>query len=162
MQHRMDRSTLRPSRQGNDLPVNKAAFPVRLRCFTLLVLFAAACAQAPVRRQEARIASGGVTLSGTLIAPAAGGRHPAVLLLHGSGPDGRQNPYHGMLVSAFVAAARRRVNNPGDSLIFIPGAGHVLQIQGLQGVLRRRPRNRPLSLGRMVRWAARQVAAPPP
>lgn len=339
--------------------MNKAAFTPRPWCAALLVLLAAACAQAPARRQEVRIASGEVTLAGTLVAPAGGGRHPAVLLLHGSGPDGRLNPYYWTLADAFVrrgfavlvydkrgsersggdwrlspfgalvddaaaaagvlrrhpwvdparvgvwggsegaviapevalrvpgmafvimqsatgvtfaeqnlhqtagqvrelapeerraamdlqrlkhayartgdgwaeyeaavrsaagrpysglagparrddwwwawyrtkmdytpvpalerlpapvlavwggadalvpversraavAAARHRVNNPGDSLIIFPGADHVLEVQGLRGVFRRGLRNRPLHLGLMVRWAARQAAAPPP
>lgn len=325
----------------------------------LLVLLLASCAGQPPRRQHLRFASGGVSLAGTVLAPAGGGRHPAVLLIHGSGPDGRENPYYGTLADAFlrrgfavliydkrgsgesggdwrrspfgaliddaaaaarvlrrhpwvdparvgvwggsegaviapevalrepgiafvimqsatgvtfaeqnlhqtagqvqalapeerraamhlqrlkhayartgagwaeyeaaarsaagrpysglagptrrddwwwawyrtkmdyspvpalerlrvpvlavwggadalipversraaVAAARRAVNNPGDSLIIIPGADHVLEVQGLRGVLRRGPRNRPLHLGLMVEWAARQLPAPPP
>ncbi|HEY0154913.1 MAG TPA: alpha/beta fold hydrolase [Longimicrobium sp.] len=337
--------------------MNKTA-SLRRWCAALLVLLAAACAQAPVRRQEVRIASGGVVLAGTVVAPADGGRHPAVLLLHGSGPDGRENPYYDMLADAFVgrgfavliydkrgshasggdwrlspfgaliddaaaaagvlrrhpwvdsarvgvwggsegaviapevalrerlafvimqsatgvtfaeqnlhqtagqvqalaseerraamhlqrlkhayartgagweeyeaaarsaagrpysglagltdrndwwwawyrtkmdytpvpalerlrapvlavwggadalvpversraavAAARRAIDNPGDSLVIIPGADHVVQVQGLRGVLRRGLRNRPLHLGLMVRWAERQVSVPPP
>lgn len=335
--------------------MNKAVSPLRPWCAALLVLLAA-CAEVPARRQEVRIASGGVVLAGTVVAPADGGRHPAVLLLHGSGPDGRENPYYGMLVDAFVqrgfavlvydkrgsqasggdwrlspfgaliddaaaaagvlrrhawvdsarvgvwggsegaviapevalrerlafvimqsatgvtfaeqnlhqtagqvqalapedrraamhlqrlkhayartgdgweeyaaaarsaagrpysglagltdrndwwwtwyrtkmdyapipalerlrvpvlavwggadalvpversrdavAAARRAVGNPRDSLVVIPGADHVVQVQGLRGVFRRGPRNRPLHLGLMVRWAARRAAAP--
>lgn len=334
--------------------MNKAALP-RPWCAALLLLLASACAQAPVRRQEVRIASGGVVLAGTVVAPAEGGRHPAVLLLHGSGPDGRENPYYGMLIDAFVrrgfavlvydkrgsgasggdwrlspfgaladdaaaaagvlrrhpwvdsarvgvwggsegaviapevalrerlafvimqsatgvtfaeqnlhqtagqvqalapeerraamhlqrlkhvyartgagweefeaaarsaagrpysglagptrrddwwwswyrtkmdytpvpalerlrapvlavwggadalvpversrtavAAARRAINHPGDTLVIIPGADHVVQVQGLRGVFRRGLRNRPIHLGLMVRWAARQVAS---
>jgi pimeloyl-ACP methyl ester carboxylesterase len=333
--------------------------PLRLCGAALLVLLVAACARQPPRRQEVRIASSGVSLAGTIVAPAEGGRHPAVLLLHGSGPDGRENPYYWALADAFVrrgfavliydkrgsdesggdwrltpfsaliddaaaaaamlrrhpwvdptrvgvwggsegaviapevalrepgmafvimqsatgvtfaeqnlhqtagqvralapeerraamhlqrlkhayartgagwaeyeaaaraaegrpysglagparrddwwwawyrtkmdytpipalerlrvpvlavwggadalvpversraaiAAARLRVNNPGDSLIIIPGADHVLQVQGLRGVFRRGPRNRPLHLGLMVKWADRQLPAPPP
>ena len=38
-----------------------------------------------LRREEISFSNGGVTLSGTLITPAARGSHPAVVLLHGSG-----------------------------------------------------------------------------
>ncbi len=44
-----------------------------------------------VERQEAvRFANGTVRLEGTLIAPAGGGKHPAVILVHGSGPLTRE------------------------------------------------------------------------
>jgi pimeloyl-ACP methyl ester carboxylesterase len=62
----------------------------------------AACGQPPARRQDIVIQGAGVPLAGTVVGPAAGGRHPGVVLLHGSGPDGRENPYYWMLADAFV------------------------------------------------------------
>jgi pimeloyl-ACP methyl ester carboxylesterase len=43
----------------------------------------------PYKSEEVEIRSGKVVLSGTLFLPAAGGRHPAVVFNHGSGPEGR-------------------------------------------------------------------------
>lgn len=40
----------------------------------------------PSREEDVAFRNGDVSLSGTLILPAAAGRHPAVVLLHGSGP----------------------------------------------------------------------------
>jgi pimeloyl-ACP methyl ester carboxylesterase len=41
------------------------------------------------REEEVSISNGAVTLSGTLLTPAGPGRHPAVVFVHGSGPEGR-------------------------------------------------------------------------
>jgi len=41
----------------------------------------------PVRQYEIRFPSAGVTLAGTLTVPATPGRHPAVAVVHGSGPS---------------------------------------------------------------------------
>lgn len=49
----------------------------------------AAAAAAPVRTRDVQFQNGPVTLSGTILAPSAPGRHPAILFLHGSGPEGR-------------------------------------------------------------------------
>ena len=44
------------------------------------------------RHEEVRFANGDVELAGTLIAPRADGKHPAVILVHGSGPATREWP----------------------------------------------------------------------
>ena len=41
------------------------------------------------RSEEVTFQNGRVTLSGTILLPLNGGRHPAVVLQHGSGPEGR-------------------------------------------------------------------------
>ncbi len=43
----------------------------------------------PYRIEEVGFANGPVNLSGTLLLPNQPGRHPAVIFLHGSGPEGR-------------------------------------------------------------------------
>jgi len=42
-----------------------------------------------VREEPVRFSNGAITLSGTLVLPGSPGRHPAVVLFHGSAPDGR-------------------------------------------------------------------------
>ena len=42
------------------------------------------------RREDVEFSSGDIRLSGTLIAPAARGKHPAIILVHGSGPQDRE------------------------------------------------------------------------
>ena len=44
-----------------------------------------------VRTEAVRFQNGGITLAGTLFMPDERGRHPAVVLFHGSGPEAR-NP----------------------------------------------------------------------
>ena len=41
------------------------------------------------RHEDVRFSSGDIQLAGTLISPAAGAKHPAVILVHGSGPADR-------------------------------------------------------------------------
>lgn len=61
------------------------------------------------RQEDVRFASGNVELAGTSISPATGNRHPAVILVHGSGPAPRDQvlPFarfltrHGMTVLAY-------------------------------------------------------------
>ena len=57
------------------------------------------------KREDVRFASGALQLAGTLIAPKTGGRHPAVILVHGSGPQDRESilPYARFLVRHGVA-----------------------------------------------------------
>ncbi len=56
-------------------------------------LLLAGCARAPieagVRHEEVRFQSGDASLAGTLFLPDTRGRHPAVVLFHGSGPAAR-------------------------------------------------------------------------
>ena len=42
------------------------------------------------RREDVRFPSGGLQLAGRLISPATGGKHPAIILVHGSGPQNRE------------------------------------------------------------------------
>ena len=61
------------------------------------------------RREEVSFSNGGVQLSGTLIAPTVGERHPAIVLVHASGPADREQvlPFarflvgHGMAILGF-------------------------------------------------------------
>lgn len=41
------------------------------------------------REEEVRFTNGVVQLAGTLLLPLTPGRHPALVLVHGSGPEGR-------------------------------------------------------------------------
>jgi alpha-beta hydrolase superfamily lysophospholipase len=43
----------------------------------------------PYETEAVRFANGVVTLSGTLLVPSSAGRHPAIVFVHGSGPEGR-------------------------------------------------------------------------
>ncbi len=42
------------------------------------------------RREDVRFSNGDVQLAGTLLAPSTPGKHPAVILVHGSGPENRE------------------------------------------------------------------------
>ena len=42
------------------------------------------------KRQDVRFSNSGINLAGTLISPAADGRHPAIVLVHGSGAENRE------------------------------------------------------------------------
>jgi pimeloyl-ACP methyl ester carboxylesterase len=61
------------------------------------------------RREDVRFSNGDVRLAGTLIRPNRGARHPAVILVHGSGPGDRESmvPFarflirHGMAVLGY-------------------------------------------------------------
>jgi dienelactone hydrolase len=48
-----------------------------------------AAADPAIREEEVRFRNGGVELAGTLLLPEGPGPHPAVVFLHGSGPEGR-------------------------------------------------------------------------
>lgn len=69
----------------------------RVGLLLAFVLPIAACGQRGVAHSESRnaseeavhFASGEITLAGTLVLPAGSQRHPAVVLFHGSGPQGR-------------------------------------------------------------------------
>jgi pimeloyl-ACP methyl ester carboxylesterase len=57
------------------------------------------------RRDDVEFSNGDIRLSGTLIAPAARGKHPAIILVHGSGPQDREYilPWARFLVRRGVA-----------------------------------------------------------
>jgi uncharacterized protein len=42
------------------------------------------------KRDDVRFSNGDVQLTGTLVSPAAGGKHPAIILVHGSGAENRE------------------------------------------------------------------------
>jgi len=58
---------------------------------------------APYARQEVTYASGAVTLAGTLTRVKGAGRHPAVLLISGSGPQNRDEELFGFKPFAVIA-----------------------------------------------------------
>ena len=43
------------------------------------------------KREDIRFSNGGVQLTGTLISPTTGGKHPAIILVHGSGAQNRES-----------------------------------------------------------------------
>lgn len=73
------------------------AFLLVLAALTLLAL-----ALLNPRQEELQIQSGDVSLGATLTLPRFGGRHPVVIILHGSGDDGRDNRYYSYLVRALT------------------------------------------------------------
>lgn len=70
------------------------------RVVGLAVAALTACGS-PLRQAELSIESPPARLGATLYAPASSTPLPAVLLLHGSGPDGRDNAYYRELADAF-------------------------------------------------------------
>jgi dienelactone hydrolase len=74
----------------------------------------------PVRQLEVRFRSGSAWLAGTLTLPAAPGRHPGVVLVHGSGPTPRDD--EGVLAAFFagrglavLAYDKRGIDQSGGS-----------------------------------------------
>jgi uncharacterized protein len=57
------------------------------------------------QREDIRFSNGGVELTGMLISPATGGKHPAIVLVHGSGAQNRESmlPWARFLVRRGVA-----------------------------------------------------------
>ncbi len=57
------------------------------------------------RHEEVRFSNGSIQLAGTLITPATGGKRPAIILVHGSGPQNRESmlPFARFLVRHGVA-----------------------------------------------------------
>ena len=57
------------------------------------------------KHEDVRFSNGDVQLTGTLITPASGAKHPAVILVHGSGPENREYvlPFARFLVRRGVA-----------------------------------------------------------
>jgi hypothetical protein len=61
------------------------------------------------KREDVRFSSGDIQLAGTLISPNTDGKHPAIILVHGSGPQNRESmlPFarflirHGMAVLGY-------------------------------------------------------------
>ena len=80
---------------------------------------AAKVPEPPFLSEEVSFESGGVTLAGTLVSPAKKGRHPAVVLLHGSGAGPREGlrPLAEIFASRGVAALVYDKRDAGD----VPG-----------------------------------------
>jgi uncharacterized protein len=57
------------------------------------------------RREDVGFSNGNIRLAGTLISPARGGKHPAIILVHGSGPQSRESmvPFARFLVRHGIA-----------------------------------------------------------
>jgi uncharacterized protein len=57
------------------------------------------------KREDIRFSNGGVQLTGMLISPATGGKHPAIVLVHGSGAQNRESmlPWSRFLIRHGVA-----------------------------------------------------------
>jgi uncharacterized protein len=72
-----------------DGSVMTGTFRENERTGTLQLRRVASSAATPYDRQEVHFANGGVRLGGTVFAPRTPGKHPAVVLVHGSGPEGR-------------------------------------------------------------------------
>lgn len=70
------------------------------RLVSVAVAALTACGS-PLRQAELSVESAQARLGATLYAPASSTPLPAVLLLHGSGPDGRDNAYYRDLADAF-------------------------------------------------------------
>ena len=60
--------------------------------FVLLLVLMLACASCSYPQEDASFSSGDARIQGTLYLPRGAGPHPAVVLIHGSGPDTRE-PY---------------------------------------------------------------------
>lgn len=71
----------------------------------------------PVQEQQVTFADGTVTLAGTLLVPATKGPHPAIILLHGSGPLTRSSfgPYPHFFASLGLAVLIYDKRGTGDS-----------------------------------------------
>jgi pimeloyl-ACP methyl ester carboxylesterase len=69
------------------------------------------------RRENVRFSSGAVQLAGTLTTPATHGRHPAIVLVHGSGPENRDYmmPWAHFLVRHGVAILGYDKRGVGES-----------------------------------------------
>ncbi|HZA91545.1 MAG TPA: alpha/beta fold hydrolase [Gemmatimonadales bacterium] len=69
------------------------------------------------RHEDVSFSSGDVRLAGTLITPSTGGKHPAVILVHGSGPENREYilPWARFLIRRGVAVLGYDKRGVGES-----------------------------------------------
>jgi dienelactone hydrolase len=86
-----------------------------------------AATRLPIVRENVRFPSGGATIAGRLLVPQGPGRHPAVVIVHGSGPTVRSQDYlqhvahlfavHGLIVLTYDKRGSGQSTGayPGDS-----------------------------------------------
>jgi pimeloyl-ACP methyl ester carboxylesterase len=69
------------------------------------------------KREDVRFSNGDVRLSGTLISPVTGGKHPAIILVHGSGAENREYmlPWARFLIRRGVAVLGYDKRGVGES-----------------------------------------------
>ena len=69
------------------------------------------------KQEDVRFANGPIRLAGTLISPNRGGRHPAIVLVHGSGPQTRwwMVPFARFLVRHGIALLGYDKRGTGES-----------------------------------------------
>jgi pimeloyl-ACP methyl ester carboxylesterase len=79
-----------------------------------------------LRSEEVRFSSGDIVLAGTLYTPRSAGRHPAVVLIHGSGPETRREPgfYARFLARRGIAGLAYDKRGAGESSGETYGAGY--------------------------------------
>jgi pimeloyl-ACP methyl ester carboxylesterase len=86
------------------------------------------------KREDVQFSNGAVRLAGTLISPNTGARHPAIILVHGSGPGDRESmlPFarflirHGMAVLGYDKRGVRRSTGDWKSASFDDLAGDAV------------------------------------
>jgi pimeloyl-ACP methyl ester carboxylesterase len=69
------------------------------------------------KREDVRFSNGDVRLAGTLISPTTGGKHPAIILVHGSGPENREYilPFARFLIRRGIAVLGYDKRGVGES-----------------------------------------------
>jgi len=92
----------------------RATFVPIAQVLALLTL-PACTAVAPVQKKAVRFSNGDVTLAGSLFLPAGQGRHPAVVLFHGSGPQARNESLGRWFAAQGVAALTYDKRGVGES-----------------------------------------------
>jgi dienelactone hydrolase len=93
-----------------------------VRSAVITFLLCASCLRAipqiAVRQEQIKFSSGGATLAGTLFLPKQPGRHPAVVLFHGSGPEPRYSAraewFAGIGIAALTYDKRGVGKSTGD------------------------------------------------
>lgn len=68
-----------------------------------------------VHEEQVQFRNGNVTLHGSLLLPASSGRHPALVIFHGSGPEGRNTTMASWFASQGVAALTYDKRGVGES-----------------------------------------------
>ncbi len=112
-------------------------------CLTLSLWLVAGCASPPptgtpepgVREESLTFQNGDVTLAGTLVLPSGSGRHPAVVLFHGSGPEPRNLEMARWFAEHGVAALTYDKRGVGDSTGYFRKVPFMdLHLDGLAGL----------------------------